>query len=174
MLNGDPVYTYGMYIVRCNRWYIMLVGRMSLWESVKVTQMQRISFWIRILVSNGRWYWRRRPRALCSHCNTPTPWTGKERNKKQAEGEIERKARVIPDESLDSCCPLAFPFLLLIAPNWYFCYDWWTPESPKASPPGSCSRFAPWQYLPPDASPVPPPPNHHPKSQFVSSAPRCC
>ena len=33
------------------------------------------------------------------------------------EGEIERKARVIPDESLDSCCPLAFPFLLLIAPN---------------------------------------------------------
>ena len=36
---------------------------------------------------------------------------------KQAEGEIERKARVIPDKSLDSCCSLAFPFLLLIAPN---------------------------------------------------------
>ena len=49
----------------------------------------------------------------------------------QAHGEVkstlvdqaqkERKEGEIPGEYLDSCCSLAFPFLLLIGPNQHFC-----------------------------------------------------
>ena len=71
---------------------------MSLLERLwwKITHVPRISFWIRTSVSNGRWYWRRRPRALCSRCNTRAPGTGTLRGQEHlgwpgAEGEKGRR-----------------------------------------------------------------------------------